>query len=139
MSPRPVDVVVAVIRSGDRLWVQQRREDGPLHGTWEFPGGRVAPGEDPTAALIREVQEETRADVSVGELLDSRTHTYADRCVRLRFFAATFAPDARPTGGAWMTPAELLAARIPDANRPLLERLAARESPESRVQGPKSE
>ena len=138
MTPGPTDVVVAVIRAGSRLFVRRRRETGPLDGTWEFPGGRVQPGEGPEAALVREVREETGADIDVGELLDARTHTYADRCVRLRFFAATLASGVEPTGGRWMTPAELLAVAIPEANRPLIERLVGERGPESRVQGPGS-
>jgi 8-oxo-dGTP diphosphatase len=125
VTPRPGDVVVAVIRRGGRCFVRRRREAGPLAGTWEFPGGRVEPGEDPMAALAREVAEETGAVVAVGELLDARTHTYADRCVRLRFFAATLEPGAEPAGGEWVAPAALLTRAIPEANRPLLTRLAA--------------
>lgn len=124
MTPAPTDVVVAVIHSGGRLFVQRRRETGPLAGCWEFPGGRVQPGEAPESALAREVLEETGADVEVGEVLDARTHQYPDRCVRLRFYAVTLTPGTEPRGGAWLTPAELLAAAIPEANRPLIERLA---------------
>ena len=53
-----VQVVAAVMRRGDRILVTRRRPGGPLGGLWEFPGGKVEPGETPEAALIRELSEE---------------------------------------------------------------------------------
>ena len=43
---------------GFKVWVQERLEPGPLYGLWEFPGGKIEPGETPEAAARREVLEE---------------------------------------------------------------------------------
>jgi len=124
-----VDVAVVVITdAAGRLFVQRRREAGPLDGVWEFPGGRVEPGETPAQAAVREAREETGADVVLGEILDDVAHRYPDRVVRIRFYRARAADDAALPGASetvrWAAPAELLAWPIPEANRPLIARLA---------------
>jgi mutator protein MutT len=123
-----VDVAVAVITDdAGRLFVQRRSEAGPLDGLWEFPGGRVEPGEDPAVAAVREAREETGAEVLLGEILADTEHTYPDRAVRLRFYRAWPADAAAlpaHDGARWVAPAELPALPIPEANRTLVERLA---------------
>ena len=51
-------VAVALIASDGRILMQQRRADRAFGGLWEFPGGKVEPGESPESALIREIEEE---------------------------------------------------------------------------------
>ena len=53
-----IEVVAAVIRRGDRIFATQRGY-GAYKDWWEFPGGKVEPGETPDACLLREVREET--------------------------------------------------------------------------------
>jgi 8-oxo-dGTP diphosphatase len=124
----PVDVAVVVITDdAGRLFVQRRAEAGPLDGVWEFPGGRVEPGEQPAAAAAREALEETGAEVLLGEILADTEHTYPDRAVRLRFYRG-WPSDAAELPAhedvRWVAPAELLTLPIPEANRALVERLA---------------
>jgi 8-oxo-dGTP diphosphatase len=67
-----VDVVgvvgAAVLRDG-RVLASRRTEPPRLAGLWEFPGGKVEPGEDDVSALVRELREELRVEVEVGERL----------------------------------------------------------------------
>ena len=63
-----IEVVAAVIRSGGRIFATQRGY-GDWKDWWEFPGGKMEPGETPRAALVREIREELDADICVGELL----------------------------------------------------------------------
>jgi 8-oxo-dGTP diphosphatase len=68
-----VDAVVgvvggAVLRDG-RVLASRRTEPPRLAGLWEFPGGKVEPGEDDVSALVRELREELRVEVEVGERL----------------------------------------------------------------------
>ena len=63
-----IEVVAAVIRRGDRIFATQRGY-GDWKDWWEFPGGKMEPGETPQAALVREIREERDAEVRVGELL----------------------------------------------------------------------
>jgi 8-oxo-dGTP diphosphatase len=71
-SLRPVDVVgvvgAAVLRDG-RVLASRRTEPPRLAGLWEFPGGKVEPGEQDGEALVRELREELRVEVEVGDRL----------------------------------------------------------------------
>ena len=63
-----IEVVAAVIRRGDRIFATQRGY-GPWKDWWEFPGGKMEPGETPQAALEREIREELDSEIRVGDLL----------------------------------------------------------------------
>ncbi|MEV0998343.1 (deoxy)nucleoside triphosphate pyrophosphohydrolase [Nonomuraea sp. NPDC050202] len=62
-----VVVAAVIVRPGGRVLAAQRAEPAALAGGWEFPGGKVDPGESETAALVRECQEELGVEVAVGE------------------------------------------------------------------------
>ncbi len=80
----PIDVVAGVIRRDDgRLLITQRLADDTLGGYWEFPGGKVDPGEELRAALVRELAEELGVHAEVGAELQRIVHAYPDRDVRL--------------------------------------------------------
>ena len=61
------------------LWTQTRTDDGPFHGLWEFPGGKIESHETPFQAVIREVKEEVGLDVDPlqGELMGIYDHHFA--------------------------------------------------------------
>lgn len=63
---KTVKVVAAVIKSGSRIFATQRGY-GEYKDGWEFPGGKVEPGEQPRDALVREIKEELDADITVGD------------------------------------------------------------------------
>jgi 8-oxo-dGTP diphosphatase len=94
----PVIVSAGVIVEGARVLLSQRKSGTHLAGAWEFPGGKVEPGEDPRDALARELREELGIDVEVGDPLEITFHRYAMKSVLLLFFAATRrAGSAEPT------------------------------------------
>ncbi len=69
MSTPPVTVAAALICDEDgRILLARRPHGGPLAGKWEFPGGKVEPGESPEAALERECREELGCEVEVGRI-----------------------------------------------------------------------
>lgn len=68
-----MDVVAAVFTDGDLLLACRRHADRQAGGLWEFPGGKLEPGEAPEAALEREIAEELDVEIEVGELLDRST------------------------------------------------------------------
>jgi 8-oxo-dGTP diphosphatase len=65
----PVGVVGAAVLRDGRVLASRRTEPPRLAGQWEFPGGKVEPGEDDVTALVRELREELRVEVAVGERL----------------------------------------------------------------------
>lgn len=72
---KTIKVVAAVIRSGDKVFATQRGY-GEFEGGWEFPGGKIEPGETPEQALIREIKEELDTEIEVGERIDTVEYDY---------------------------------------------------------------
>ncbi len=72
---KTVNVVAAVIQSGDKIFATARGY-GEFRGQWEFPGGKVEAGETPDEALKREIREELRVDIDVGNLIDTIEYDY---------------------------------------------------------------
>ena len=72
---KTIHVVAAVIRRGDRVFATQRGY-GDWKDFWEFPGGKIEPGETPEAALIREIREELGAEITVEAFLTGVEYDY---------------------------------------------------------------
>lgn len=72
---KTIKVVAAIIRDGDRIFATQRGY-GEYKDGWEFPGGKVEPGETSQEALIREIKEELDADIIVGDMLTTVEYDY---------------------------------------------------------------
>lgn len=88
---RPVEVVAALIRKGDRFLICQRPAHKARGLLWEFAGGKVEEGESPAGALIRECREELAVTIQVGGLFMELSHSYPDITVHLTVFEATLA------------------------------------------------
>ncbi|MBQ9184728.1 MAG: (deoxy)nucleoside triphosphate pyrophosphohydrolase [Bacteroidales bacterium] len=65
---KQIEVVAAIIRSGDRVFATQRGY-GQWKDWWEWPGGKIEPGETPEQALVREIREELSIDISIDKFL----------------------------------------------------------------------
>ncbi|SEF85347.1 8-oxo-dGTP diphosphatase [Eubacterium ruminantium] len=65
---KAINVVAAVIRHGNKIFATQRGY-GDFKDMWEFPGGKIEPGEDPRSALVREIKEELDTEIEVGDLI----------------------------------------------------------------------
>jgi 8-oxo-dGTP diphosphatase len=72
--------------STDRILIAERLGGGPFHGLWEFPGGKIAPGESSAEALSRELAEELGIEVIACESFMNLRHEYDDRIVTIEFF-----------------------------------------------------
>ena len=72
---KTIRVVAAVIKENNRIFATARGY-GDYKGMWEFPGGKIEPGETPQEALRREIQEELTADIDVGELIYTIEYDY---------------------------------------------------------------
>ena len=128
MSPE-IRVVAAVIWQGERFLGVSRPPGKPMAGFWEFPGGKVKPGEPLEAALIRELAEEL--DLIPVDLVHWRdlTHPYPQLTVHLSFFHIHgFKGVPRPLEGQdlrWLTAAEALDYPFLEADREIIGALLA--------------
>ena len=82
---KSIDVVAAIICDGRRIFATQRGYGNYRH-KWEFPGGKIEPGESPEAALKREIREELEADITDLELFDTVEHDYPEFHVNMRCY-----------------------------------------------------
>ena len=81
------EVVAAVLMRDGKVLIGQRKRGGRHPLKWEFPGGKVVPGEDPRAALARELREELDVEAVIGEEVDSYPVSYPDGFrILLRFY-----------------------------------------------------
>ena len=122
-------VVAALVRDGSRVLVSRRRADQPMPGLWEFPGGKVEPGEAPTEALAREVREELGCDVEVGPIHEVVFHAYPEFDLYMLVYAVAItrgAPRALEVAEiAWVEAARLPELDLLPADYPLARALAA--------------
>ncbi|MFI5306892.1 MAG: (deoxy)nucleoside triphosphate pyrophosphohydrolase [Polyangiales bacterium] len=95
MSERIVRVVAAVIESEGRYLITQRRSTAVLPSLWEFPGGKVEPGERDEDALRREIRERLDADVRVLEMISFVRHPYERYTVDLHLYQCELLSDVQ--------------------------------------------
>jgi 8-oxo-dGTP diphosphatase len=117
-----------------RVLITQRRADQPHPLAWEFPGGKIEPGESPTGALARELAEEIGAAVEVGRVWDVLYHDYGSFEVIMLVYHCRLgrgqqAKCLEVKDMAWCSPAELAAYEILPADQPLIERLVREDVP----------
>jgi 8-oxo-dGTP diphosphatase len=131
-EPRPggtrvvLVAAVALIDADGRVLLAQRPEGKSMAGLWEFPGGKVEPGETPEAALIRELHEELGIDTWASCLapLTFASHAYPDFHLLMPLFACRKwqgAPEPREHQALkWVRPAKLRDYPMPPADLPLI-------------------
>ena len=74
---KQIEVVAAIISDGHRIFATQRGY-GVFKDMWEFPGGKIEPGESPENALIREIKEELATEIAVDKFVCTVEHDYPD-------------------------------------------------------------
>ena len=117
---------VALVDADGRILLAQRPEGKSLAGLWEFPGGKVEPGETPEAALIRELHEELGIDTHASCLapLTFASHTYEDfHLLMPLFICRRWKGIPQPREGqrlAWVRAKDLRSYEMPPADVPLI-------------------
>jgi 8-oxo-dGTP diphosphatase len=124
-----IEVAAAVVQRRDGSFLLAQRPSGKVYaGYWEFPGGKVEPGEPPEAALARELREELGIEVECAFPWIRRVFSYSHGTVALNFFRVTRwrgEPHPREDQAiAWQEPGTSVAAPMLPANAPVLASLA---------------
>ena len=128
-SPVPVPVVCAVIERDGLVLIAQRPPHKLLPGKWEFPGGKVEPGENPAAAIIREIREELGCTLTVTRALPPFIHDYKTVVIEMLPFICALPPDSpaphpyEHTALVWLPPAELQSYDLAAADWPVVAML----------------
>ena len=134
--PRPrrsrserIEAVIAIIEEGGRILIQQRPDEGLLAGLWEFPGGKVEPGESLTAALRRELREELGVGIKDIRSLATVRHAYTRFLVTLhaytcRIHGPGFVPGPRRR---WVSLGSIRRYPLPSGSVKIVDVLASRE------------
>lgn len=122
-----VDVTAAVIGGPDgRILVCSRPAGTHMAGKWEFPGGKIEPGETAEACVRREIREELGMEIAVGPVFTVMEHDYGVKYVRVTFFLAVSddAPSAKDRQGfRWVAPDDMGSVDFLDADRPVSEEI----------------
>ena len=122
-------VAVALIDRDGRVLLAERPKGKQMAGLWEFPGGKVQPGEAPEAALIRELEEELGVDTEASCLapLTFASHAYETFHLLMPLYVCRVW-KGQPTGRegqrlAWARPNEMKTYPMPPADKPLIAML----------------
>jgi len=123
----PVAVCAAVIVHQGKILLAQRPADKRQGGFWEFPGGKIEPGESPHASLIREIKEELSIDITVGPVLETVYHHYEWGSVLIIAFLCRWLrgeiQHLEVADHHWVTADQFADYAILEADQPILARI----------------
>lgn len=125
----PIRVVGAVLRAENKILACRKASGTSLAGYWEFPGGKIEPGESPEEALAREIREELSVIASIGAEITTTNHAYDFANIELTTFWCTIASGTpRLTDhdeARWVTASEAASLTWAPADIPTLEKVTA--------------
>lgn len=125
-----IKVVGAVLVHDGRVFAAKRGPGKSMAGYWEFPGGKVEAGETPEDALARELNEELKIDVSVGEFLVTATHGTGSAVIELSTYLCDLTAGTpvltEHSESRWVPAAELSVLTWAPADIPTVELLQGR-------------
>ena len=105
-----IEVVAAVLRDGDKVFATQRGY-GDYKDKWEFPGGKIEPGETPEEAIVREIKEELDVDITVDSFLCTVEYDYPEFHLTLQCFLCSILDGTltliEHEAAKWLGPDEL--------------------------------
>jgi 8-oxo-dGTP diphosphatase len=120
-------VTAGVISENGKMLLARRPEGGSEAGKWEFPGGKVRPGEEPCACLARELHEELGIETAIGPVLDLVSVLQSDRQLILVYLEAEIThgtPEPLECQAAgWFSPEEIEHLEKPEADQKFWEAL----------------
>ena len=123
----PLVVIAAVIEKDGRILIARRKQGWRFAGKWEFPGGKIEPGETPEECLQRELREELDIDAEIGKFFCSSTYHYPHATVQLLVYRAYHVAGEFALHDhqeiRWVLPAELAQYDFPEADELVIGKL----------------
>jgi 8-oxo-dGTP diphosphatase len=127
--PKIIKVTAAILEKDSQIIIAQRKSGDHLSGLWEFPGGKIEPGETPEECLARELKEEFDIDVSIGEFIGSNVHHYDHISIELMAYRAAWLSGSITMNDhnayRWVTVDQLSEYDFAPADVPFVEMLCA--------------
>jgi 8-oxo-dGTP diphosphatase len=127
VGPQIIDVACSIIEGPEGVLCALRSATMSLPLVWEFPGGKIEPGESAQAALVREIREELAVMIEVLQVLPVSDHSYVPgRLIRLHPFVCRITSEASPVAGEhaeirWIRKEDLRSLDWAAADVPVLE------------------
>lgn len=135
-EPRPIPVLAAVLEKNGRWLIAKRKRGDRFAGLWEFPGGKLEPGETPEEGLVRELSEELGIGVRVGLCLGSVRYSSPGFAIELIAYRVS-----HPTGSfrlhdhdevRWVAPSKIGRFALTEPDRLLLQKIRPKEAPKGK-------
>ncbi len=124
---KPLLVTAAVIFAKEKVLITRRLDNTAHEGFWEFPGGKIDPGESPEEALCREIREELDAEIRITGIFEVAFYRYDWGPVLILAYSCQLLTNAlRDIGVAehrWVHPHDLTDFSTPPADQPIIARL----------------
>ena len=121
-----IEVVAAIIEHDGTYFVTQRGY-GEFEGMWEFPGGKIEPGESRKVALRREIQEELGVDITIENLLCTTEYNYPSFHLTMHCYLCSITSGEivlrEHKSARWLTPAEMGSVEWLPADKDVISRL----------------
>ena len=123
---KTIRVVAAIITDGERILATQRGY-GAFKGMWEFPGGKIEPGEEPGQALRREIMEELQLEIDIQRFVSTVDYEYPDFMLNMDCYLCKIAGGnmtlTEHQAAKWLVPDELTSVEWLPADVELVEQL----------------
>ena len=122
-----IEVTCAIIMKDDRVLIAQRSATMSHPLQWEFPGGKLKPGESPLKCVVREIREELNVEIDVDQLLPSVIHSYENGEIKLIPFICTLESEEirlqQHSDYQWIRKIDVCAFDILEADREVIARM----------------
>ena len=126
---KQIEVVAAIIYKDDAYFATQRGY-GEFEGMWEFPGGKIEPGESSEDALKREIQEELGIDITIDEFLCTTNYDYQSFHLTMHCYICSIEAGEivlrEHKSARWLRPEELGGVEWLPADKEVVEKLKLR-------------
>ena len=121
-----INVVAAIIKKDNKVFIAERGY-GEFKGKWEFPGGKIEPGETGEEAIVREIKEELKSDIEVEQFFYEINDKHEDRVFNVKFYICRLVKGdlvlTEHLNSKWVEPKDIVDAEFMEADKVLLDEL----------------